>query len=464
MSFSLKKREIVMLVVLGLLLYVFVFVKFVWQPVVPNISEKQGELAGLQKQKADMDSQMANLAVKRDEVAAKQAVNEKLNEYLFESAGIGDGVETVDKLARMVGKSLEKISISKPAELVLAMPQNNGENQQNADQKAEGKKYYEFKIDFNTKMTYREALDLLAFCENGTRRITVNKITMTPEKPKEGQNNQTATAVVSQDVVAGTAKAGVNPPVNAGKNMPPVQQPVQAGTPAQSQTPPAETAVQSATSQVVQGTSGIVYDVGMSISFYALNVGNLNKMYDYSKGSFKKFDDSNMSPFISPKLDKEGKIILPDVSQGGDGGTGNLYAYYRADAVLEARGIFVGGDNFNFFSTADLKDYIRITSLGRVKVKLELSGSKYELTATDVQGRDSSISGVLPVRDFYVAIDSNIPGGTENKDVGLDLSIRNDSDRNVGIRLKDLGGRVRITDRNGNTMMAKNELEKTYLL
>ncbi|MCX7842447.1 MAG: hypothetical protein N2489_05160 [Clostridia bacterium] len=399
---AVKKKELIMLAVLGFLLYVLAFVKLVWQPVIPKINDRKTEITSLEKQIAQLQAELKNISVKKEAIKVAKAKNEKLEEYLFDTAGISDGVEMVDKLVKMLGKEIKGISISSPNKRVVSMASNG----------QPASEYYEFSLGLSSVLTMEEAMELLSYCEKGTRKITVSKFEMVPaaKNEKEGVQKQ------------GTAE------------------------------------------QKTEASKDLSYNVKMSLSFYSMDIGNANKMYDYTKGRFKLYEENNPNPFIDPGNVKDGKLLLPDIASSEDRAKKNLLSTYNSDLVISCTGFLLASDNYNIFSTSELDKRIRLTSKERLNVKISLSGSGYSIEAYDTRGNGSSFRGTLPARDFQLFIESKVSNAKDNQNIALNVKIINDSDRGVGIKLSDLNGKVSITDRNGKKLYIKNEQEKAYLL
>ncbi len=275
MKFSLKKRELILIAVLFAIVYAFVAYYFVYTPYWPKVQQDSSDIAELKEQKDKLDSDLANLPNTKLTIKSKNAANERYEEYLMNNTSITDGVDCIEKIAGLMGKEIKDISINKPEEKKLStLPQtspepntsgygNNNKNttptpQPSSAPTATGgtKGYYAIKIDFKTDLTFNEANELVKFCEGGSRKMTVDKFQLEPVQ-KDKQASQ---------------KVPVPPP---------------------------------------QQQEEEKYQVSMSISIYSLNLGNANKLYEYSRNRFNKYNDGNGKPYMkAPTI----KNTNPDIA------------------------------------------------------------------------------------------------------------------------------------------------------
>jgi len=163
---AVKKNEIKLLIILCVLVFGFVFVKFVLLTSIPKIKEAKIRLEEIKAQKAALDEDYRNLNNFYTTLEARNTVNERLGEYLMNNADITDSIEFIEKLALMMGTSIEKISLGRPSEIT----------------EASGIKYYGFPISFSAIMPYGEFKELLRYCEGGSKKIRVDNFSINPKE------------------------------------------------------------------------------------------------------------------------------------------------------------------------------------------------------------------------------------------------------------------------------------------
>lgn len=272
MNFSLKKRELILIAILFTVIYAFVAYYFVYAPYKPKLEQDSADLTDLKDKKAKLDSDLANLSKTKLDIKSKTAANEKYEEYLMDNASTTDGVDLIEKIAALMGREIKDININKPEEKKFADSSaqaqaspnpnlssygNNNKNNNNTSTSATsspaptasstGKGYYAFKIEFKSDLTFNEANEIVKFCEGGSRKMSVDKFELKPLQ-KAASSQAQKTPVVSQ-----------------------------------------------------QGQEQ-KYEVHMTISFYSINLGNTNKLYEYSRNRFNQYKDDtgNNRPFVKP--------------------------------------------------------------------------------------------------------------------------------------------------------------------
>lgn len=452
MSQFMKRREFNILAILAVALYAFIYVKFVYLPALPAIDAKKTEIAGLQKQKDSLDSDMANLELKKTDYSAKSLNNERAGEYLMETAGVADGLEYIEKISKMMGKEISSVNVNAPVEISIAPVKAPGaENAAAASDTASGaaSKYYEFKVDFQAALTYNEAMELVKYCEGGTRKVRISDFKLSAA-PK------TATTQPTQP-------AQVQAPVNQSK--PVAAQPGQAQTPAV-QTPAVS---QAQRNDFIMADGSDKYSISMSVCFYSLNKGNLDTMYDYSRSRFQKFQGTGKVPFIQQKTDGSGNVVLPDIASSDTGSGAGINSsgaltLASADLVIKETGYLVGGDNFEMYANADVNDRVWIKTKDYINILLNLNSDNYSVDALRSGSEAQSLGGRLPLRDFTVYVDLNVPYAEENENIGMSIRISNASGRNVNVALAQRTGKVKLLDRNGNEIYMKSDSEKVYIV
>ena len=457
-----------MLIVLGLVLYVFVFIKFILFPILPQIGEKNNEIIQLQSQKQAMDRDLKAIEAKKLEIREKTLSNQRLEEYLMNSAAITDSIEYVEKLAKYIGKDLSAIKVNKPGEVEVEVQAagssantddksqesagstqqaasstsgSGGGQQQQADagaQKTPVSKFYELSVEFDTVLTYEEAYNLVQYCEGSARKVRISKFLMIPYEEKD---QRIPTAAVTPAAPAASAQEIKKP----------------------------DTAVPAATQaqqEPANGSSSQKFKVSMGICFYSQTSGTMDKIYDFTRGKFQQYIGSPGVPFVKPTEQKDGKIVLPDIAAGDAGVKDGSEAarFAGADVILYQKGYLYAGENFMLYSGANKGSRITYKTKDRVDVNLRLGSSGFDVEALADNGSRSTLNGFFREGDFVVFIDVDVPYAKENENLGINLKVQNDSGRNINIRMNDRLSKVRLLDRNGSSIVSKSAGEKLYLI
>lgn len=160
---TLTKKEKTLLIILAVLVYFFVFAKFVLMSSIPKIKEVKSRIEIAQTQLDSLERDYKNINVYKSQIKENEVINERLGEYLMDSAGVSDSIEFVEKLALLMGSNLKSISLGNSMELV----ENNIT-------------YYAFPINFNTVLDEEGLNGLIEFCEGGSRKVSINLLNISP--------------------------------------------------------------------------------------------------------------------------------------------------------------------------------------------------------------------------------------------------------------------------------------------
>ena len=164
---KLSKKEKTLLIVFAVLVYAFVFAKFVLMPSLPKIKDTQKRIEEAKSQLNALENDYKNIDKYKKRVEENKVVDERLGEYLMNSAGLSDSIEFIENLALLIGTSLKSVSLGNPQQLM------EGETA-----------YYAFPISFNTVLSEDGINELIRFCEGGSRKVTVRQLTINPTNDK----------------------------------------------------------------------------------------------------------------------------------------------------------------------------------------------------------------------------------------------------------------------------------------
>lgn len=275
--------------------------------------------------------------------------------------------------------------------------------------------YYQFAIDVDAGMTYSDAMSLVDYVEGGSRKVKISLFNLTPV------------------AVGNTA----------------VQN---------SQVPP----------QTQTGPTTAKYAVKMQINLYALNLANIDKVYEYSRKRFNKFDDG----------DGDGVIFVPNsttisstsgVNPGVNTGSASTSKVKQTiaeglDIDIDLGSFLLSGQNFIIKGIGNQYP-IKIKQKERASVKITFSDSGYHVNVIDVAGDAYNLSGKTKNDTIKMNVAVYFPLEIrENQKLGADIQIINNSQKRVDLNLEDKVKRVKITDRNGNVIRSRSETEKVYII
>ncbi len=273
------------------------------------------------------------------------------------------------------------------------------------------KKYYEFGISVNASMTYSEAINLVNYIEGGSRKVKITTFNLKP-----------------------TDSANVPVPTNT-----------------------------SAPANVEQsGEQQYVLD--MAINLYALELANLDKVYEYSRKRFNRFDDSDGVIFVPAK------VSLDSSSPSGNSTVTNknpvqenIVAGRDLDIRLES--FLAAGQNFWLYG-AGSSNPIKFKTDQRSKVKITFTGNNYDVLVSSGTGYSFTLSGkTLNKNSIQMFVSASFPLNIpENQKLGVDIQIINNSAKKVDISLNDKIRRTKFSDRNGQEIIRNSNTEKVYII
>lgn len=418
---NIGKKELRLIILLGIVLYAFIFYKFVWTTKAPLISQTSDRILSLEKEKASLDEQYANMDAKKAQLTAKSTLNERIDEYLMNSVNMVDSLEYVDKLAALVGENIAEMNIGKPEERYTTSKNNPLKSETDLNTpKQNGQRYYESRIDFRAYMTNERAMQLIKYIEGGTQKVKITKFAIKPLK-----DNKLPPA-------AGTTPAKPDPAAGAG-----------AGTAAQ--TPAGDPAAQEK-----------LFEVDMTISLYSLNIRSLDRMFEYNRHKLNRFMNTGGIMFEEVQL-SQGNLLaenlaLLDSSLGME------------DIVIREQSYLTAGENLEIFG-ADREKVLRLKTDKPLDVNIRFEENSYNISAPDSLKKTRQISGSLPKKDLItMKIVVDMPVIEENKNIRLNLHIANNSDKKINISLDDKQNRVKINDRKGKTIFGDDSAEHVNIL
>ncbi len=383
MNFKLKRNEIILISILGVLIYAFIFYKFIWIPVVPEIGEQKDQISQLKLQKQGLDTDLMNLEMKRSELKSKQAGNERLAGYLSNEANVTDCIEYMDKLTNVVGSEITGVNIASP-------------EKKEVNQSA----YYEIKIEFSTKASLNKIMDMVGYIENSSRVMKINSFKLTKEK----EDN---TKTTSESAVATIPSA---------KN----------------------------------------FVAALNISMFALNLEAADKLYEYGRHKFNRFDYGAEAAFGASISGAEGLTQTAANSAASNGSDSK-------DFEIKLSSFFAAGDNFIVFGPNRSKEGLALKTNKYLTMDMSIEKNSYSISVSDALGKSRKISGTVPDRDMNLYINVQLSNAVEKDGLNLKLKIKNNSGNNLNITSVDTSDRVKLYDRQGKGMDNGSSEEKVTI-
>lgn len=166
---KMTKKEKTLVAVLGIMVYLFVFVKFVLIDSIAEIKSKQESLVEMQMKKAALDQDYQNIGNYEQGMKTKQVTDERLGEYLMNKAGLPDSIVFIENLAILLQTELKGIALGKPQELSAAG----------------GAKYYGFPVSFNADFPFGTFQEVIRYCEGASKKVRVSGFNLRPSSEEK---------------------------------------------------------------------------------------------------------------------------------------------------------------------------------------------------------------------------------------------------------------------------------------
>jgi len=437
---TLGKKEVKLLIVLGLLVYGFLFYVIFVNNYIPEINEVNAKLAEAQAKEKALKEDLANIEQKKSDLHSKNIIGERMGNYLLEKGDVTDCIEYMEKLDRLIGKKLKDVKINEPKEITLTTVQSNSSSSSSSSDDdlmgdstssttttssvSKSNKYYEMALDFKAELAYNEVLELLNYIEGASRKVQVSKFDLKPKKDETntaaGQNN--------------TAKST-----------------------------PAPTPVPGQQNGVVP--IGQKYDIQMTIKLYAQELSEADKVYNFNRNKFNNFNESSGINFTIAQAytNKDGTIIGNIQSGTQINVEQQTTSVTDVDFVIEQDGFLTAGNNLLISGVNRENGVFRYKTAGRTDISLLLDGSKYSFVINYATGKSKTLTGKLPNRDLNMKLSAVIPDLEVNDKIKLNLKITNNTAKKLNIKLTDTLGRIRVTDRSGNVIKGTSSKEKVIM-
>jgi len=442
-----KKREIFLLVILFIGIYAFIFVKFIWGGAIPRIETVKASIESVKSEKAKLDEDKKNIEKLKNSLSIKTVQNDRIDEYLMSDASSADSIDYIDKLTKLFEKSLKDIRFENPVKKEVVVeaeqkPQNVSTSDDIDDdtdvtvtntttQKKSANTYYEFRLSFSADMTYAEVMDLVNFIEGGSRKVKISEFNILPS--------------VDKNVVSVPNQSNSNRNNTGGQG-------------------------DDNNSEDNESFAG-VFTVEMKINLYSKDMGSINSIYNYTKNNYNRFitnDGDVIVPVVNTDSNKTTPNGVVSYSDGGNNSSGVTATTERKARDIEIRldSFYAAGPNFSIYGWGGYSNNIvRFKTKEVTKVEVNFNKETYDVKVTRYDNQVKNLHGALSNEEPHIVIISKFPMNVdENKNLGIDLRISNQSGRTVNISLTDKNNVVRITDRNGVVIRGYSQTENVKIL
>lgn len=177
---KIKKKEIILLILLGVIVYGFLIYRFIYVPFTPRIQAAHDSIKLSETRIEQLNKDIVESELKKMNLSSNQAQNERMSAYLPNVANAADCMAYTNKLSEMFNQKITNISVSAPAE-----NQINGTN------------YYTFAINFSTTLQLDKITDLFQYIENSARVAKINTFTINKAASEEGKDEYSLTINMS---------------------------------------------------------------------------------------------------------------------------------------------------------------------------------------------------------------------------------------------------------------------------
>ncbi len=177
---KINKKEIILLILLGVIAYGFIIYKFIYVPITPRIQAAHDSIKLSETRIEQLNKDIVESDLKKLNLSSNQAQNERMSAYLPNAANAADCMAYTNKLSEMFNQKITNISVSAPAA-----------NEIN------GVKYYTYNINFSTTLPLDRITDLFQYIENSARVAKINTFTINKAASEEGKDEYSLTINIS---------------------------------------------------------------------------------------------------------------------------------------------------------------------------------------------------------------------------------------------------------------------------
>lgn len=196
-----------------------------------------------------------------------------------------------------------------------------------------------------------------------------------------------------------------------------------------------------------------LYEVFLTLKMYALEKEAADKLYELGRHRMYRFEDDDVPTTV------ELASLLNSSSESGNNSSGTI----KSDYSIQLNSFLSAGDNFVFIGNDPAKEKLSIKTNQYLKMELSLTEDIYTVILNEANGKTHEFTGRTLNKDQNMRIQLNLSQIQENKDMGIQLKIKNSSQHKLNIVLSDPSGRVNIVDREQKEISSVSENEKVTI-
>lgn len=277
--------------------------------------------------------------------------------------------------------------------------------------------YYEFGLEFETMLTLGETINLIDYLEGASKKISIPNFVIKPNTDK--LKEERFYALINQE------KDSENP---------------------------------------IE-----LYEVKMSISIYSLDLGNADKIYEYSQRRFNRVHDNDelqFSPFIGMTIEPGilDTTVIGNIQRPAGGSSTSAVPAFVESVDINLYSFMSGGHNFVIRNMEDDK-VISFKTKITPQITLTFHGNYIDAYVVGEGGDTKKFTGILSSDVINLNILTKFPVDiVENENLGLSIQVINDSQKPIRVKLDDRNRRATLLDRNGNTITRNSQIENLRLV
>jgi hypothetical protein len=278
--------------------------------------------------------------------------------------------------------------------------------------KEKQREYYEFGLNFQVKLSLGEVMNLIDYLEGASKKVSISKFTIKESLIKEN------TQSTEEENLENNIK---------------------------------------------------MYDIEMAINLYSLNVGNADKIYEYSQQRFNRLHDDDeitFTPFIGMRIEPGilDRTAIERIQNPAGGSSSGAAPAFLENVDISLYSFLSGGHNFILHNKGDDK-VISFKTKITPKITLTFYGDYIDVRVVGDGGDVRTLNGIVSNDIINLNILTKFPTDVkENENLGLNIQVINDSEKPIRVKLDDKNRRTKLFDRNGDTIIRNSQIENLKLV
>lgn len=133
------------------------------------------------------------------------------------------------------------------------------------------------------------------------------------------------------------------------------------------------------------------------------------------------------------------------------------------DVRIRLQSFLTGGDNVTVFGRDSGSKFFTYKSVQRSRFNINIDDEKYTVTSVLSDGTQRNFTDTTPNRSLNLHMNADFANISENKNLGGDIYITNNSKQNLRIIFNDSTGSLNLFDRDGNKIRWNSSSEKAFI-